>query len=57
MPMRLLPASACLVAATDQGQGGELLAERLRLVAKEARASFGRLRPHAQDWNAQLTGT
>jgi Toprim-like len=51
----LLPASSRLVAATDRGQGGELLAERLHALAKEACASFGRLRSSAKDWNEQLT--
>lgn len=52
----LLPAASRLVAATDQDQGGELLAERLRAMARTCCAGFGRLRPVAKDWNAQLTG-
>ena len=45
-----------IVAATDRGTGGELLAGRLHELAKEAGAGFGRLRPVAKDWNEQLTG-
>lgn len=52
----LLPAASRFVAATDQGVGGELLAQRLRVVAATKCAGFGRLRPVAKDWNAQLTG-
>ena len=44
-----------IVAATDRGTGGELLAGRLHELAKEAGAGFGRLRPNAKDWNEQLT--
>ena len=50
----VLPAASRLVAATDQGEGGELLAERLRNLATASCAGFGRLRPTAKDWNAQL---
>jgi len=52
----LLPARARLVAATDRGQGGELLADRLHSLAQTAGLDFGRLRPEAKDWNAKLTG-
>ncbi len=52
----LLPATARLVAATDRGGGGELLADRLRELAATACAGFGRLRPIAKDWNDQLSG-
>lgn len=52
----LVPAASRLVAATDQDQGGELLAERLCGIAKVCCAGFGRLRPQAKDWNAQLRG-
>jgi hypothetical protein len=52
----LLPVTARLVAATDRGGGGELLADRLRDLAATACAGFGRLRPIAKDWNDQLTG-
>lgn len=51
---RLLCPSVRLVAATDRGQGGEILADRLHRIAKEAGAGFGRLRPSAKDWNAHL---
>lgn len=52
----LLPETARLVAATDQGRGGELLADRLHDLAATAFAGFGRLRPSAKDWNVQLKG-
>lgn len=52
----LLPQGARIVAATDRGQGGELLADRLHDLAVEIDAGFGRLRPDAKDWNEQLTG-
>lgn len=52
----LVPATARLVAATDRGRGGELLADRLRELAATACAGFGRLRPSAKDWNDQLAG-
>lgn len=45
-----------IVAATDRGRGGELLADRLHALAEGAGAGFGRLRPHAKDWNEQLAG-
>ncbi|EAB1567114.1 DUF3991 domain-containing protein [Salmonella enterica] len=51
----LLPRTARLVAATDQGKGGELLSDRLHELAATVCAGFGRLRPTAKDWNAQLT--
>ncbi|ONF49417.1 DUF3991 and TOPRIM domain-containing protein [Methylobacterium radiotolerans] len=50
----LLSPDARLVAATDRGQGGELLADRLEELALSCGASFGRLRPDAKDWNEQL---
>ncbi|UZO95008.1 Hypothetical protein RMHFA_03886b (plasmid) [Roseomonas mucosa] len=53
---RLLSPSARLLAATDRGQGGELLADRLEELARESCAGFGRLRPDAKDWNEQLQG-
>lgn len=43
-----------LVAATDRGEGGELLAARLHRIAEEAGAGFGRLRPVLSDWNDDL---
>lgn len=49
----LLP-GARLVAATDQGTGGELLAARLHELATACLAGFGRLRPEVKDWNDQL---
>lgn len=52
----MLPPHARLVAATDQGTGGELLAGRLHELATAGGAGFGRLRPSAKDWNAQLLG-
>jgi len=50
---------AVLVAATDQGVGGNLMADRLCEIARTAGAPFERLIPGAKDWNAQLhpTGT
>jgi hypothetical protein len=52
----LIPQRARLVAATDRGRGGELLADRLHELATEADVGFGRLRPDAKDWNVQLGG-
>jgi hypothetical protein len=52
----LLPRHGELVAATDQGTGGELLAGRLHELATERRAGFSRLQPQAKDWNEQLAG-
>lgn len=44
-----------LVAATDQGTGGELLAARLHELATACGAGYGRLTPpEAKDWNDQL---
>lgn len=45
-----------LVAATDQGTGGEILACRLSELAAASGAQFSRLRPGAKDWNDQLRG-
>jgi len=50
----LLPARGRIVAATDRGQGGELLADRLHSLADAAAYAFGRKRPDAKDWNEQL---
>ena len=50
----LVPSTARLVAATDRGTGGELLAERLREVAAKTQVGFGRARPRCKDWNDQL---
>ena len=43
-----------LVAGTDRGQGGEILADRLRRLSEQANVAFSRLRPGAKDWNAQI---
>lgn len=53
---RLLPQSARLVAATDRGRGGELLAGRLATLAAGTGRAFCRCRPTAADWNDQLRG-
>ena len=53
----ILPSNGRLVAATDQGTGGEVLASRLHELATASSAGFGRLCPEAQDWNAQLQQT
>ncbi len=45
-----------LVGATDQGAGGERLAERLAATAASSGVRFARLRPRAKDWNDQLRG-
>lgn len=45
-----------LVAATDQGPGGDILAHRLSELAATTGAAFERLRPDAKDWNDQLRG-
>ena len=50
----VLPGNARLVAATDQGDPGDLLANRLHELATASGAGFGRLRPEAKDWNEQL---
>ena len=50
----LLRPDVRIVAATDRGRGGELLADRLHALADDAGAGFGRLRPQAKDWNEQL---
>ena len=50
----VLPSHARLVAATDQGTGGELLAGRLHELATACGAGFGRLHPKAKDWNDQI---
>ncbi len=50
----ILPGNGRLVAATDQGTGGEILASRLHELATAGSAGFGRLCPEAQDWNVQL---
>lgn len=45
---------ARIVAATDRGEGGDLLADRLHGLARETCRGFSRLRPRGKDWNAQL---
>lgn len=43
-----------LVAATDANRQGEVYAQRLRIIAKNAGSHWQRLRPPADDWNAAL---
>ncbi|TYR35492.1 DUF3991 domain-containing protein [Mesorhizobium microcysteis] len=43
-----------LVAATDNNAQGETYAGRLRDLAAEAGSGFERMRPLAEDWNAEL---
>ena len=50
----LVPKSARLVAATDEGEGGEILSRRLSKLAVEHGLAFSRRRPEAKDWNQQL---
>lgn len=50
----ILPADGRLIAATDQGTGGEVLANRLHELATVRSAEYERLRPEAQDWNVQI---
>ena len=45
-----------VVAATDRGAGGDLLAGRLEDLARRHGVSFERRRPAAKDWNEQLVG-
>lgn len=45
---------AWLVAATDNNVQGEVFADRLRQMAGCAGCDFSRLRPEAEDWNAEL---
>lgn len=52
----LLPPQGELVAATDQGTGGEGLANRLAAIATRSGTRFARLRPDTKDWNDQLRG-
>ena len=47
-------ASAWLVAATDNNRQGDIYADRVRVVAADARARYDRLRPCAGDWNEDL---
>jgi Protein of unknown function (DUF3991)/Toprim-like len=52
--MRLLTPDTALIAAVDNGIGGDLLAGRLAKLAAIAAVSFDRLRPTTKDWNQQL---
>ncbi len=51
----LVHRNARIVAATDRGQGGELLADRLHSLAADIGNDFGRLRSIGKDWNEDLT--
>jgi hypothetical protein len=53
---QLLSQSRMVVAATDRGIGGELLAGRLEDLARRHGIPFERRRPAAKDWNEQLVG-
>ena len=53
---QLLCKARMVVAATDRGTGGDLLAGRLEDLARTRRISFERRRPAAKDWNEQLIG-
>ncbi len=53
---QLLPAARVVVAATDRGIGGDLLAGRLEDLARTHGIPFERRRPAAKDWNDQLVG-
>jgi hypothetical protein len=45
-----------VVAATDRGTGGNLLAGRLEDLARRHGIPLERRRPAAKDWNEQLVG-
>ena len=51
---RLIGGGAVLVAGTDRGESGDLLARRLLAIARASWTPFERLVPDAKDWNAQL---
>jgi hypothetical protein len=53
---QLLSKARMVVAATDRGTGGDLLAVRLEDLARRHGISFERRRPAAKDWNEQLVG-
>jgi hypothetical protein len=53
---QLLSQSRMVVAATDRGTGGDLLAVRLEDLARRHGILFERRRPAAKDWNEQLVG-
>lgn len=50
-------ANVLLVAATDNNRQGEAYARRILSIAEEAGSRFERSRPHADDWNADLSAT
>jgi hypothetical protein len=51
---QLLSKASMVVAATDRGTGGDLLAGRLEDLAGSHGILFERRRPTAKDWNEQL---
>lgn len=51
---RFLSAGRELVAATDRGTGGDLLAARFEALAKERGATFRRVLPRLKDFNEDL---
>ena len=53
---QLLSKARMVVAATDRGTGGDLLAGRLKDLARRHGILFERRRPAAKDWNEQLVG-
>ena len=52
----VVPRAARLVAATDNGTGGDILANRLNALATKIDIGFSRVRPLSKDWNDQLRG-
>jgi hypothetical protein len=53
---QLLSKARMVVAATDRGTGGDLLAGRLEDLARRHGIPFKRRRPVTKDWNEQLVG-
>jgi hypothetical protein len=53
---QLLSTARVVVAATDRGTGGDLLAGRLEDLARRHGLPFERRQPTAKDWNEQLVG-
>jgi hypothetical protein len=53
---QLFSKARMVVAATDRGAGGELLAGRVEDLARSHGISFARWWPSAKDWNEQLMG-